>query len=254
MSNMVGIGPFITIPMLMATMGGPQAMLGWFLAALVTIPDSMVWSELGAAMPGSGGSYVYLREGFGPRKWGRFMAYMFIWQFIFSGPLEIASGYIGFASYLGYVWKGMERWQVIAVAMGVVVTALIQSALGGIGLWVAGVPFASLLTAVMLLLAIAQIGVVPVLACALAPIAGAVSAAAPVPVAAPGASVSAVAAFCAAPVPLASSASALTLGLPSSVVTVASNAAPVPAPEPPEGPTCWFGWLAVPVPVACPAA
>ena len=56
MSNMIGIGPFITIPLLMSALGGPQAMLGWLVAVLVAIPDGMVWSELGAAMPGSGGT------------------------------------------------------------------------------------------------------------------------------------------------------------------------------------------------------
>src|SRR5215470_5928342 len=129
MSNMIGIGPFITIPLLMSAMGGPQAMLGWLVAVLIVIPDGMVWSELGAAMPGSGGSYVYLREGFGrvrlrrlmallrrrfglrlnlrlePGAVGRLMAFIFIWQFIISGPFEIASGYIGFAQYLEYIWK-----------------------------------------------------------------------------------------------------------------------------------------------------
>src|SRR6266511_3684620 len=92
MSNMIGIGPFLTIPLLMATLGGPQAMLGWLVALLIVIPDGMVWSELGAAMPGSGGSYIYLREGFGRESFGRLMAFLFIWQFIISGPLEIASG------------------------------------------------------------------------------------------------------------------------------------------------------------------
>src|SRR4030095_9305648 len=62
MSNMIGIGPFLTIPLLMSALGGPQAMLGWLIALLIVIPDGMVWSELGAAMPGSGGSYIYLRE------------------------------------------------------------------------------------------------------------------------------------------------------------------------------------------------
>src|SRR5437588_7961499 len=71
MTNMIGIGPFITIPLLMSALGGPQAMLGWIAALLIVIPDGMIWSELGAAMPGSGGSYVYLREGFGPRTFGR---------------------------------------------------------------------------------------------------------------------------------------------------------------------------------------
>ena len=53
------------------------------------------------------------------------------------------------------------------VALGVVLTAFIQAILGGIGLWVAGVPFAAVLTAVMFMLAVAQIGAVPVLVCAL---------------------------------------------------------------------------------------
>ncbi|HZO84298.1 MAG TPA: amino acid permease [Verrucomicrobiae bacterium] len=109
MSNMIGIGPFITIPLLMSAVGGgPQAMLGWLIAVLIVIPDGMIWSELGAAMPGSGGTYVYLREGYGPRTWGRLMAFLFIWQFILSGPLEIASGYIGFQKYATYLFPGMS--------------------------------------------------------------------------------------------------------------------------------------------------
>src|ERR1043166_1449269 len=82
MSNMIGVGPFITIPSLMSALGGPPSMLGWLLALCITIPDSLVWSELGAAMPGSGGSYIYLREAFGRERWGRLMAFLFIWQFI----------------------------------------------------------------------------------------------------------------------------------------------------------------------------
>src|ERR1051326_3775284 len=123
MSNMIGIGPFITIPLLMSAVngGGPQAMLGWVVAVIISIADGMVWSELGAAMPGSGGSYVYLREGFGRETFGRLLAFLFIWQFILSGPLEIASGYIGFTQYLGYIWKDIARPQYLAViiALGV---------------------------------------------------------------------------------------------------------------------------------------
>jgi len=51
-----------------------------------------------------------------------------------------------------------------AVAVGVIVTALVQSTLGGIGLWIAGIPLAVLLTAIMFLLAVAQVGPVPVMA------------------------------------------------------------------------------------------
>ncbi|MCC6796708.1 MAG: APC family permease [Candidatus Hydrogenedentes bacterium] len=120
MANMVGVGPFITIPLLMSAMGeggGPQAMLGWFFAALICIPDGMVWSELGAAFPKSGGPYVYLREGFGAHKLGRLMAFLFLWQFLLSGPLEIASGYIGFGKYMRYFWPDLSEGQMIAIAM-----------------------------------------------------------------------------------------------------------------------------------------
>ena len=92
MTNMIGIGPFITIPLLMSALGGPQAMLGWLVALVIVICDGMVWSELGAAMPGSGGSFRYLRESFGPARFGRLMGFLFVWQFVLSGPLEIASG------------------------------------------------------------------------------------------------------------------------------------------------------------------
>jgi len=115
MTNMIGIGPFITIPLLLSTLGGPQAMLGWLVALLITISDGMIWSELGAAMPGSGGSYIYLREGYGRETFGRLVGFLFIWQFILSGPLEIASGYIGFTQYLGYIWTGITRVQSMVV-------------------------------------------------------------------------------------------------------------------------------------------
>ena len=143
MSNMVGVGPFITIPLLMSAMGGPQALLGWLIAVLIVIPDGLIWSELGAAMPGSGGSYVYLREAFGREKFGRLVAFLFIWQFILSGPLEIASGYIGFVDYLSYIWRGMTPTNraVVLVGIGVLNIILLYRRITHIGkltvfLWV----------------------------------------------------------------------------------------------------------------------
>jgi basic amino acid/polyamine antiporter, APA family len=126
MTNMIGVGPFITIPLLMSALGGPQAMLGWIVALVIVICDGMVWSELGAAMPGSGGSFHYLREAFGRERFGRLMAFLFVWQFVLSGPLEIASGYIGFAAYSGYIWKGLTRPGTIAL---ITVVGLVNIAL-----------------------------------------------------------------------------------------------------------------------------
>src|SRR6266567_3045003 len=115
MTNMIGIGPFITIPLLMSALGGPQAMLGWLVALIIVMCDGMVWSELGAALPGSGGSFGYLRRGYGTEQVGRLMGFLFVWQFVLSGPLEIASGYIGFSQYLGYIWKGITARQTMLV-------------------------------------------------------------------------------------------------------------------------------------------
>jgi amino acid transporter len=119
MINMIGVGPFITIPLLLTALGGPQAMLGWIVALVIVICDGMVWSELGAAMPGSGGSFGYLREAFGRETFGRLMAFLFVWQFILSGPLEIASGYIGFSQYFGYMWPGLSGQSHFLIAAGV---------------------------------------------------------------------------------------------------------------------------------------
>jgi amino acid transporter len=100
MSNMVGIGPFIAIALILKTLAGPQAYLAWAVGTVIALADGMVVAELGAAKPASGGTYVFLREGFGPRKWGRMLAFLFVWQVLFAGPLEIASGNIGLVQYL----------------------------------------------------------------------------------------------------------------------------------------------------------
>ena len=89
MIDMIGVGPFITIPLIISAMAGPQAMLGWILGAMLAMCDGMVWAELGAAMPGSGGSYRYLKEIYGP-KFGKLFSFLFIWQLSFSAPLSIA--------------------------------------------------------------------------------------------------------------------------------------------------------------------
>src|SRR6185436_3127932 len=127
MTNMIGIGPFITLPLLMSALGGPQAMLGWVVALVIVLCDSTVWSELGEAMPGSGGSFGYLRQGYGAEKVGRLMGFLFVWQFVLSGPLEIASGYIGFSQYLGYISKGITAQQTMLVVtiIGLVNLALL---------------------------------------------------------------------------------------------------------------------------------
>jgi len=108
MIDMIGVGPFITMPLVLSAMGGPQAMLGWIAGALLAVCDGLVSAELGAAFPGSGGSYRYLSEIYGPRKWGRLISFLFIWQLSFSAPLSIASGCIGLAGYAAYYWPNLE--------------------------------------------------------------------------------------------------------------------------------------------------
>jgi len=119
MSNMVGIGPFIAIPLILATLGGPHSYLAWLVGVLIALCDGLVVAELGAALPAAGGTYVFLREGFGPRTWGRMLAFLFIWQLLFAGPLEIASGNIGLVQYLKVFWPSMTDLQMKFLAAGV---------------------------------------------------------------------------------------------------------------------------------------
>jgi amino acid transporter len=121
MSNMIGIGPFITVPLILGTLGGPQALLSWFVGAIIAVADGLVVSELGASLPRSGGAYVFLRDSYGRERWGKLMAWMFIWQFLFSGTLEIASGSIGMVQYLSYLWKGLavHPWGIKLMAAGI---------------------------------------------------------------------------------------------------------------------------------------
>ena len=109
MIDMIGIGPFITIPLMVSAAGGPQAMLGWIFGAVFAMCDGLVWAELGAAMPGSGGSYRYLNEIYGPKSLGRLISFLFIWQLSFSAPMSIASGCIGLSQYAAYFWPRLDH-------------------------------------------------------------------------------------------------------------------------------------------------
>jgi len=124
MSNMIGVGPFLTIPMILETMGGPQAVLGWVLGAVLAVCDGMIWAELASAVPSSGGTLEYLKVAYARTSLGRLLPFLFIWQFILSGPLEIASGSIGFAQYLTYLVP-MHPTCVQCLAAGVSVLAVV---------------------------------------------------------------------------------------------------------------------------------
>src|SRR3954454_9093155 len=119
MTQMCGIGPFVTIPLMIATLGGPQAVFGWILGALLALADGLVWAELGAAMPGAGGTYLYLREAFQYRS-GRLMPFLFVWTAMFTIPLIMSTGVIGLVQYLGYLIPGMSWLAVHAISLAIV--------------------------------------------------------------------------------------------------------------------------------------
>jgi amino acid transporter len=135
MLEMIGVGPFITIPLILTTMNGPQAMLGWLLGALVAICDGLVWAELGAAMPGTGGPYRYLSEAFGPKRLGRLMSFLFIWETVCLAPLSIGAGAVGFAQYTKFLWPTMNWWEGKVVAVGVcaLITILLYRDIKSVG-------------------------------------------------------------------------------------------------------------------------
>jgi amino acid transporter len=117
--NMVGVGPFLTIPLAISAMGGPQAMVGWALGALLCLCDGLVWAELGSAMPNSGGSYSYLQEAYGRNSLGRLMSFLFLWQTLLTGPISIATGAVGFSQYMSFIYPKLLHKALIVVAVSV---------------------------------------------------------------------------------------------------------------------------------------
>ena len=107
--DMVGVGPFVTLPLIVGVMGGPQAILGWLMGALLSLCDGLIWSELGTAYPEAGGSYAYLKHLYGERRLGRAFSFLYAWQLLISAPLSIASGCIGFSQYVSFFLPHSNR-------------------------------------------------------------------------------------------------------------------------------------------------
>jgi len=124
MIEIVGIGPFVVSSLVIRAMGGPQALIAWIAGALLAVLDGFVWSELGAAMPKAGGTYVFLREAYGAERWGRLMSFLFVWQTFVQAPLSIASASIGFASYAGYL-RPLTGLQARMLSGGLVIVLVI---------------------------------------------------------------------------------------------------------------------------------
>jgi amino acid transporter len=108
MLEMIGVGPFITLPLVIAAAGFRLSVWAWVLGAAIAVADGLVWAELGAAFPRAGGSYAFLREIYGPERAGNWLSFLYVWQLSFSAPLSIASGCIGLASFLGVFWPGID--------------------------------------------------------------------------------------------------------------------------------------------------
>jgi amino acid transporter len=139
MTQMCGIGPFITIPVMITKLQGPQAMFGWLVGAIVAIADGLVWAELGAAMPGAGGTYLYLREAFQYRT-GRLMPFLFVWSAVLFIPLIMSTGVIGLVQYAGYLWPSLVHGaglstlgHVVAIGVVLVVVLALYRKIGDIG-------------------------------------------------------------------------------------------------------------------------
>ena len=133
--SMVGVGPFLTIPFMVAAMNGPHVIYPWIAGLVLALADGLVYAQLGAALPGSGGGYLYLREAFKPFGLGGLMAFLFIFQTILIAPLSVAGGAVGFADYLQFVWVAMTPLQhnLIAAAVCIVSTALLWRNIEEIG-------------------------------------------------------------------------------------------------------------------------
>jgi fructoselysine transporter len=134
MIEMVGVGPFVVIPLVIKAMGGPQCLLAWAAGAVLALLDGFVWSELGAAMPLAGGSYVFLREAYGPGRTGRMMSFLFVWQTLIQAPLSLASGAIGFSQYASYLYPlGKYGEKALSGLLVIALVLLLYRRIGSIG-------------------------------------------------------------------------------------------------------------------------
>jgi len=134
MIDMVGIGPFVTIPFIVGAMKGPQCVLAWLLGALLAFLDGSVWAELGAKWPMAGGSYVFLQKLYGDGKFGKMMSFLLVWQTIIQAPLVVASAAIGFSQYLTYlVTLTPIQQKIVSGALVILVTFLLYRNIKSIG-------------------------------------------------------------------------------------------------------------------------
>src|SRR5580692_584869 len=117
MLEMIGVGPFITLPLVIAAAGFRLSVWAWVLGAVIAVADGLVWAELGAAFPRAGGSYAFLREIYGPQRAGNWLSFLYVWQLSFSAPLSIASGCIGLSSFLAWFWPGLDQAPFAALPM-----------------------------------------------------------------------------------------------------------------------------------------
>ena len=115
MLEMIGVGPFITLPLVIAAAGYRLSVWAWVLGAVIAVADGLVWAELGAAFPRAGGSYAFLREIYGPERAGNWLSFLYVWQVSFTAPLSIASGCIGLASFLAWFWPGLDQAPIAAL-------------------------------------------------------------------------------------------------------------------------------------------
>jgi amino acid transporter len=132
---MIGVGPFLTIPFMLSAMGGPHILYAWLAGAVLALCDGLVYAQLGAALPGSGGPYIYLREAYRPFGLGPLMGFLFIFQVMLVAPLSIASGAVGFADYLQFYWTTMSggTHNVIAALVAAGMTALLYRPIRDVG-------------------------------------------------------------------------------------------------------------------------
>lgn len=133
MTDMVGIGPFVVLSVVAEILKGPWFLYAWIAGALLSLVDAMIWSQLGATYPFAGGSYNFLKAGYGP-KWGKLMSFLFVWQTMIQAPLVIASAAIGFAQYAGFLVP-LTEWQskIISGLVVVSIVFLLYRKIGAIG-------------------------------------------------------------------------------------------------------------------------
>jgi len=133
MIDMVGIGPFVALPIILTGFPGKFSLIPWLIGVVISFADGLVWSELGAAWPEAGGSFIFLQKLYKGRA-GRMFAFLYSMQTSVHLPLVMTSATLGLVNYLKYVVPlGVWSTKLVMISVVLIVVFMLYRKISSVG-------------------------------------------------------------------------------------------------------------------------